>query len=134
MPSDIRYNVGNAVSGPIKAFNNGPGTPSADGVVLCDENGNCIKPGSLYYRVTGPTLKHAIKKGPGILRRLIFGTFKGGVVSIYDSHNGTTNPVSVISQPTTRSPWEYGVVFVNGLTVVISDTKGKDMDVTVVYE
>lgn len=88
-------------------------------------------PGYFHINSNGTNI---IKRGPGILHRIVIGTrgLGANAATIYDNSAGSGTVISIVDSITTIGTLEMGCKFDTGLTVVTAG--GTAGDIVIVYE
>lgn len=85
-----------------------------------------------YYHLSGNNATHVLKRGAGVLQKIMFNNTSGTTITIYDNVEASGAVIGIITTTTGAiGEWEYNVPFNIGLTFV---TVGNSLDATIIYE
>lgn len=70
-----------------------------------------------------------VKSGSGVLRRITVNTTAAGAITVYDNTAGSGTKIATLPSSAVVGPYEYGVKFATGLTIVTAAAS----DITVAY-
>ena len=85
-----------------------------------------------FYSINGAAATHVVKRGAGILHKLIFNNTSGTAITVYDGISAAGIVIAVITTATGLiGSHDWDIPFVDGLCIV---TTGVNLDCTVVFE
>ena len=85
-----------------------------------------------YYHLAGNAATHVLKRGAGVLHKVVYNNTTGTSLTIYDNIEASGSVIGIITTASAAlGEWDYSVPFSTGLTLV---TVGNGLDATIVYE